>query len=188
MNSVKNLAAAAALTIFSGAGASLMADTLCSGVLTGTFENVTVPAGATCELKNARVDGNVIVEPGGAVTLSDRTYVNGNVQSDGGRYVRLLGGGVAVGGDVQIKKASEASGMLRGTMVLGNFQFVENSGYLFAFRSFVDGDLQMFSNTGGGTIVGNVIRANLQCKENAPPPTGAYNVVGGNKEDQCAGF
>jgi hypothetical protein len=188
MSYTKDLAAAAALFISFGANTALMADTPCSGVLTGAFENVTVPSGATCELKNARVDGNVIVEPGGAVTLSDRTYVHGSVQSDGGRYVRLLGAGVAVGGDVQIKRASEASGMLRGTLVLGNFQYVENTGYLFAFRSFVDGSLQMFSNSGGAVIAGNVIRENLQCKENTPPPTGSYNTVGGNKEDQCAGF
>jgi len=34
--------------------------------------------------------------------------------------------------------------------------------------------------------VGARIVGNLQCKENRPAPTGGRNVVGGDKEDQCA--
>ena len=32
----------------------------------------------------------------------------------------------------------------------------------------------------------STIDGNLQCKENAPPPTGGGNLVHGNAEDQCA--
>ena len=46
--------------------------------------------------------------------------------------------------------------------------------------------MQAFQNTGGVEIRGNRINGNLQCKENSPRPTGGGNVVGGNKEDQCA--
>jgi hypothetical protein len=48
--------------------------------------------------------------------------------------------------------------------------------------------LQAFQNRGGLTVVGNEIDGNLQCKENAPAPSGNGNVVQGNKEDQCANF
>ena len=52
--------------------------------------------------------------------------------------------------------------------------------------SFVNGDVQMFQNTGGVRVARNRIDGNLQCKENRPAPTGGGNVVQGNKEDQCA--
>ena len=41
-------------------------------------------------------------------------------------------------------------------------------------------------NTGGVAIGQNTVNGNLQCKENAPAPTGGRNVVQGSKEDQCA--
>jgi uncharacterized protein YodC (DUF2158 family) len=54
--------------------------------------------------------------------------------------------------------------------------------------STIDADLQAFENSGGPAITfsGNRIDGNLQCKENDPAPGGGGNIVGGNKEDQCA--
>jgi hypothetical protein len=52
----------------------------------------------------------------------------------------------------------------------------------------IDGNLQAYDNTGAMTIVGNQVAGNLQCDGNDPPPSGSSNVVGGNMEDQCAGF
>jgi len=46
--------------------------------------------------------------------------------------------------------------------------------------------VQAFQNRGGVTISRNRIDGNLQCKANRPAPRGGGNIVGGNKEDQCA--
>ena len=46
--------------------------------------------------------------------------------------------------------------------------------------------MQVFQNSGSVEIQYNTIDGNLQCKENAPAPTGGANRVAGNKEDQCA--
>ena len=180
---------ALAFTLLSITPALQAGDTICNTALSGgSYENILVPSFATCTILNAQVDGNVLVQPGGAVTISGRTYIDGNVQSDGGRFVRLLGRGVTVNGDVQIKKSTKTSTIQPGTSILGNLQFEENSGFLAVTSSFIAGDLQFFKNSGGGTFVNNTIRQNLQCKENNPPPTGGGNRVGGSKEDQCIAF
>jgi hypothetical protein len=46
----------------------------------------------------------------------------------------------------------------------------------------------VIGNSGGASIVGNVVDGNLECKENRPAPTGRRNVVGESKLDQCAGL
>lgn len=160
-------------------------DTICTGNLSGSHTNVIVPDGATCTLSSARVEGNVEVKTGAALTVNGPTYIGGNVQSEGSRFVRLSGAGVTVAGNVQIKKVTEASGLQPGTNIYGNFQFEENSGFLFAAGSFIRGDFQFFKNSGGANIVNNTIRQNMQCKENSPAPTGSGNSAG-DKEDQCA--
>lgn len=159
-------------------------DTICRGELSGRHENVIVPDGAECKISAARIEGNVQVGSGATLEVQGPSYIGGNVQSEGSRYVRLQGGGVTVNGDVQIKKASEASGVQPGTNIYGNFQYEENTGFLFFSGAFVRGDFQMFKNFGGANIVNNTIRQNMQCKENYPRPAGSGNRAG-DKEDQC---
>jgi len=170
-----------------GGDASLrLQDTLCTGTLAGHHDNVVVPEGTACALVDATVSGNVDVKPWGAATIAGKTTIRGNVQSDGGLYVRVLGSMVTIGGNVQIKKAAEWSGYEAGTQILGNFQYEENSGTLLANGGVIHRNFQFSKNTGGGTISGNAIHQNLECKENVPGPVGGGNVVAGNKEGQCA--
>jgi hypothetical protein len=174
-------ALAAALLVPSGL---LADDTICTGLLTGSHDNVIVPQGATCDLRDAYLNGNVKVNRNGAITISGRTYINGNVQSEeGGRYVRIAGS-VTVGGNVQMKYAWEASSIQSGTQIRGNLQYVENPGFLAVNEVFIRGDLQLFKNTGGAMLTNNTIRQNMQCKENSPAPQGSGNRAG-DKEDQC---
>jgi hypothetical protein len=156
--------------------------------VSGGHDNVVVPEGADCVLSHAVVAGNVEVKPFGSLTIGRDTYVRGNVQSDGGKFVRVTGPGVVIGGDVQIKKASEWSGYDPGLRIRGNFQYEENMGPLRAYGGVIRGDFQVFKNTGGAVISGNSISNNLQCKENFPPPAGGGNRVGGEKQDQCSGL
>jgi hypothetical protein len=166
--------------------AAIADDTVCTGLLDGVHDNVIVPEGADCVLTDALVRGTVEVKAHGSLAVRGRTSIQGSVQSDGGRHVRLLGGSVTVGGNVQIKRASNSSGYEPGTRIAGNFQFEENTGALFATGGLIGGNLQVIKNSGGGSISGNTIRETLQCKENFPPPAGGGNSVGGNKEDQCS--
>jgi hypothetical protein len=163
-------------------------DTTCSTSLTGILKKVIVPPGATCILANADVSGNVEVKPRGALTITGATRIGGNLQSDGGRYVRVLGAGVTIVGNAEVKKAQEWSGYEPGTQILGNFQYEESSGLLRAQGGRVQGNVQISKNTGGGTVSGNTIRQNLQCSENRPAPQGGGNLAGGNKQGQCAGL
>ena len=184
-NTIRVFASAVALVCPAGL---LADDTVCSGPLSGSHDNVIVPRGAVCELRDARLNGNVKVEQGGAVEISGRTYINGNVESeDGGRYVRIAGPGVVVGGNVQIKYAWEASSIVSGAQIRGNLQYVENPGFLTVSDVFIRGDLQLFKNSGGALLTDNTIRQNMQCKENYPAPRGGGNRAG-DKEDQCRGL
>jgi uncharacterized protein YaiE (UPF0345 family) len=183
----KQLWAAFALACSLPAGL-LAEETRCTGQLTGSHDNVVVPQGAICSLVNAQLNGSVLVYRGGGVTISGRTYINGNVISeDGGAYVRISGPSVTVGGNVQIKYNFGASAIQKGTVIHGSFQYVENTGPLFATGAFIGSDFQLFNNSGGASISNNTIRQNMQCKENTPAPTGGGNRAG-DKEDQCSGL
>lgn len=160
-------------------------DTQCTGTLKGAHDNVIVPEAAVCVLQGVRLNGSVYVKKNGAVTISGRSFINGNVISeDGGRFVRIIGTSVRVGGNVQMKYNYESSAIQPGTTINGSLQYVENPGALFVTGVFIGSDLQLFKNTGGATLTNNTIRQNLQCKENVPAPVGSGNVAG-DKEDQC---
>lgn len=69
----------------------------------------------------------------------------------------------------------------------GNVQLDSNRGRQTVVGNVVNGDVQLFQNRRGVKLVkGNRIDGNLQCKANRPAPVGGGNHVGGNKEDQCA--
>jgi hypothetical protein len=144
------------ILLISVAPTATAGDTACTGILDGVHDSIVVPEGRDCTLVDAAVRGNIEVKSRGSLSIQGQSYVHGNVQSDGGHRIE------------------------------GNFQYEESSGLLIAVGGLILGDLQMSKNTGGGIIGGNTIRANLQCKENFPAPTGSENDVGGSKEDQCA--
>ncbi len=185
MKFLRNLTCSLLLT---GAGLTAIADdTMCTGVLSGRHDNVIVPAGVSCNIVMARIEGNVKVY--GDLDVEGPARILGNIQGEPGHgYVRLHGFGVVVHGNVQLKGGALTSGFLSGTRIGEDFQYEENAGGLMADGGFIGGNLQMFKNTGSGSITDNRIRGNLQCKENEPAPVGGGNLVGGNKEDQCAGF
>jgi DUF4097 and DUF4098 domain-containing protein YvlB len=135
---------------------------VCRGTLGAvTIDNVRVPAGASCVLNRTTVKGTVKVERTARLsTVAAR--VNGNVQAEGHAHVYLYAS--TVGGSVQLKQGRTAS--LRSNQVKG--------------------DIQSFTNRGAQNFSYNRVNGNLQCKSNIPAPTGTGNVVGGNKQDQCA--
>jgi hypothetical protein len=148
------------------------------------LDNVRVPQGAKCVLNGTRTNGTVLVERNAILRAID-VRVNGNVQGEGARRVAVVRGS-RVGGSVQAVQGHAAR--VRQSHVEGDILYDENSGPLRVVKNRVNGSVQAFQNTGGVRIFQNVIDANLQCKENQPAPTGGGNVVGGTKEDQCAGL
>ena len=162
-------------------------ETTCRGTLSGTYDNINVPPGANCTVRNSHVKGNIYVR-GNASLNVHQTVIVGNIQAEGARYVRLHGTGVSVNGSVQVKYGTAATTINPGTRIGGSVQYVESSGFLQILGARVGQDVQVFENEGGASIHNNVINGNLQCKQNEPEPTGNNNKVGGNKEDQCAGF
>jgi hypothetical protein len=174
-----------ALLAVSLPGTAAAEETTCSGTIGAqTLDNVRVPEGARCVLKGTHVQGTVKVES--AATLkAKRVRVIGNVQGENASRV-VVKARSRVGGSVQVKQG--ASAKVAKSRVTGDIQYDANGAYLVANSNRVGGSIQVVQNTGGVEIWRNTVNGNLQCKENSPPPTGGGNVVGGSKEDQCAGL
>jgi hypothetical protein len=190
-------------------------DTRCVGALTGTFDNVVVPRGATCTLTNSTVRGNVKALRDSRLFM-DNDFVGGNVEGDQASAVQvvlsLVEGNIKIteqhdpifisafilltdlpNGNIQIEKGRPPLGdffVAASVLDKGNIQVVENSS---DFTSLIQDntvaqDVQVFKNTEPLMFVNfNEIGGNLQCKENVGVFVGQPNVVGGNAEDQCAG-
>ena len=138
----------------------------CRGTLGATtVDNLRVPSGATCTLTGTRVKGTVKVERGATLYASAIRAI-GNIQAENARRVNVVRS--HVGGSVQIVQSRNGS-------TLSRFD-----------RNTVKQDVQYFENRGAVSITSNRINGNLQCKANNPRPTGGGNIVGGNKQDQCA--
>lgn len=145
------------------------------------LDNVFVPDGATCTLTKTRLKGSIVVGTGSKLTAKS-VSVNGNVQAEEAQNVTITGRSM-IGGSVQVVQGYEVK--VTGAKVEGTILIDENTGPVMASRNRVNGDVQVFQNSGGSRLVDNIIKGNLQCKENTPPPTGSGNVAT-SKEDQCA--
>jgi hypothetical protein len=140
----------------------------CRGTLGArTVDNLRVPSGATCTLKGTRVKGTVKVERG-ATLYASAIHVIGNIQAENARRVNVVRS--RIGGSVQIVQSRNGSTLSK------------------LDRNTIKQDVQYFENRGAISITRNRINGNLQCKANSPRPSGGGNVVGGNKQDQCAGL
>lgn len=185
----------------------------CSEVLTGTFDDITIPAGATCTVRDAVVQGNIKALENSRLYVFD-TRVDGNIQGDEAAIVQVNGGTVSgdiqiqdgrsggelgasvvgttvTGGNIQIEKMRTGRVVVRDARVLkGDIQVTENttSGALQVLDNRVsEGNLQVFKNVGAGarTVRGNIVSQDLQCGENAALFTGGPNSAG-DVEGQCS--
>lgn len=135
----------------------------------------------TCTLNGTVVKGNVHMNRGTLRVLGAK--IDGSIQVAGGSSVTVRNS--QVNGNIQLENLAGAGSLVLDNKVGGSVQMKQNRKYLDVRRNTVDADVQAFSNTGGVNIQRNVIGGNLQCKSNVPAPTGGYNQVSGNKEDQC---
>jgi hypothetical protein len=173
-----------------------------SCILNGTRVrgNVQVAFDATLTATNARIDGSIQAEDARAVNAAGGTIVQGDVQAKrrtvvsvenstirGNLQVEEFGAALVaadsrVGGNLQVAKADRAT--LTRVSVTGDVQLGENGGALRAELLQVEGNMQVEKNRGGVVLLTNRIRQVLECKENAPAPTGSGNVAG-EKLEQC---
>ena len=185
----------------------------CTATVTGNFANVFVPTGATCNLVEAAVNGNVLARESSRLYVSE-TQVAGNIDGVEAAVVQVEGG--SLGGNIQIadgSSAGEVGASVTGGTVLtagniqilkmntgtvriadvrveqGNIQVTENvvSSSLEIVRNYVGQNLQVFTNTGSGSKVvrDNEVLQIVQCKENTSPFEGGPNDTP-EAEDQCS--
>lgn len=141
------VAIAAAIATLVAAPVAIADDTPCVGTLSGgPYENVVVPAGATCVLIGAEV--------------------RGNVTCDGCRSVGSNGS--TIRGNVQIKKATGGDGepnLFSDTIVGGTVEEVESNNELdFQDRSRA-AELKFEKNTGKLSVETSTITGNIQAQE-----------------------
>lgn len=156
---------------------------VCRGSIgAATVDNLRVASGTSCSLNGTIVKGTIKVERGATLKAS-RVRVIGNVQAEGAARVNVIDSS-QVGGSIQVVQGGAAK--VAGSRITGDILFDEQRGALVARANTIGGSIQAFQNSGGLQISSNRIDGNLQCKENVPAPVGGGNIVGGNKEDQCA--
>jgi hypothetical protein len=173
---------AAAATTMALPQVAFAEETVCRGTIGAkTLDNVKVPQGARCILRETKVEGTIRVLRGARLKAIDVNVI-GNVQGENARKV-IVRKNSRVGGSVQVVQGRKAK--VLSSKVKKDILYDEQSGRVIARGNNVGGNVQAFQNTGGVRIRGNVIDGNLQCKENQPAPTGGNNQVGGTKEDQC---
>lgn len=180
-------AAALAISTLAVAPQTASADIRCTGTLSGRqADDVHVPAGASCILDNAYINGDVEVDSKASLTVRSNSTITGNLQADDASPNSIIVNGGSVDGDIQVKYATGAVRITADTHVGGNIQIEEGKSPIEITRTVVAGDIQIFKNTVGPiTINSNMVSGNLQCKGNSPAPTGSKNEVRGNIEDQC---
>ncbi len=190
----------------------LAGDTRCVGTLTGTFDNVFVPVGKSCTLKNSTVQGNVKALPNSRLFMRNNR-VRGNIDGDEAILVQVRGG--TVEGSIQIKEANSPSvigaEVSSGTVLTqGNIQIekMDTGGILIRdvhlrkgnikveenvtrsdfeiVRNRVAQNVQVFKNKGTNRkfVRNNTIGQIIQCKENQSPFVGGPNTAG-DAQDQC---
>lgn len=146
-----------------------------------------MPQGKSCTLTGTQVIGNVELRDNAQILIRGDARVDGNVQTDGAKRVRIRAS--SIGGNVQLTGVdSSLESLVVSSAVGGTVDWNDNSAPFLIRYSAVDSDVKVNQNNALARVFDNTIGGNLQCQSNEPPPRGARNIVHGNKEDQCRRF
>ena len=146
-----------------------------------TFQNVVVPAGASCSLTGTRLTGNLELESGARAAVADAS-IAGSVSADGAASLTMSGATVVTGA---IQAVAVASAVIDAIEVRGDVQLMAGTGPTTLRGTRVGGNVQAEDNRGALSIEANRISGNLQCQGNTPAPSGAGNRAA-QKQGQCA--
>jgi hypothetical protein len=145
----------------------------------GTYQNVTVPAGANCLINSSDIiTGNVTVATGAGLFDVDAP-IGGNLQADHAQSIGVFGG--SIGGNLQ-ETASAATvvcgGIGGGTLTVGNDLIVQGTGAL-SVGTDIGGNSQICSvqfATGAVTVGGNLTVQNNAGRVDVQQTTVAGNI------------
>jgi hypothetical protein len=159
-----------------------LGDTHCAGTMSGAIPgNLTVDAGAFCDLEGATVNGNVSVEPGGSL-LMQYSIADGNLQCSNCGSGNVFASTVLK--NLQIDGASSGASV-SSSLVGGNLEISHSNagfgipvpGAISVLTNYsVGGNLTVADNTGLSFVVGNTVGHNLDCEGNVPAPIQAFTV------------
>jgi hypothetical protein len=178
--------AAVALAIPPAAAAD---DTMCSGPLTGTFDNVVVPEGDFCRLTDSLVRGNVKALRDSQLIMGN-DEVDGNVEGD--KASAVIVDASTVRGSIHIIEAHDpfflSAAVFNSSLPNGNIQIEKGTGEVDGFAL---GDWNVRGNTLGkgnikveqnnafffSSITRNTVGGNVQVFKNTGP---AFKIVTDN--------
>jgi feruloyl esterase len=169
-------------------------ETPCDGSLTGKIAgNVVVPAGRSCTLFQADVEGNIHVLRDATLLVDGReewSNIGGNVEAEDCSSA-LLEGSVTVGGNFSLTRCSRQSGFAGpGIQIRGNFECQHNQAACLATLGMVAGNVEIEHNRSAtaSDVSLNVIGGNLNCQSNVPAPvhTEGGGWVKGELQGECA--
>jgi len=136
--------------------------------------NLTVPAGAWCDLVSVRVNGNVEIQQSSGIRISGST-VSGNVEASTTAARDLMSSGAntlcntAIGGNLEIQNSTG------GPWQLGT-----------CGTNTIKGNVSFTNNTGAGNSISNTtVQGSLECSGNNGL-TGSNNQISGSRSGQCA--
>jgi len=190
--------------------ASAAMATECTTTLSGTYDKIVVPDGATCTLDGATVVKGVRAGAGSSLYTMNAT-IGGNVMTRDAYTVQIIdtnvGHNIKVSGTTDLTKIGDAActvdpSAARNLMVKGNsgptaicsmtvgnnIAVFNNTGTVGVFRNTTDNNLLVFGNSGKGTrLRDNTVGINLNCEDNTSPKfVNVRNTVGGQMLGQCA--
>jgi hypothetical protein len=192
----------------------------CNGTYNGTFlGSLTVSAGQTCtfsgggvtgdvrvtggtlSLQTATVGGNVQVQGGGTISLTNATYIRGDlqIQNLSASAVENEVCGVTVKGNLQYQNNGApvqigepptgvgvgAISLCPGNKIGGNIQALNNTAEVDINYNAVSGSLQADGNTAAVNVSSNTVKGNLQVQNDSGSAMVFSNAVTGNL--QCSG-
>jgi hypothetical protein len=185
------LVCAIVVTLGAVAGAAV---TQCQGALTGTFDDIVVPAGAVCYLQNSIVTGDITIF-GNALFSGRDNIVGGNITSHNANLIEIQRG--QVGGRIELKGTTliqdrfvgDYAVTVNGVTVSGGDitvkNTVTNSGIRVGVNHVLTGDVSLKNNLvdfggPGLTVNDNQVAGDLDVDstEGDGPKTVQNNVVG----------
>jgi hypothetical protein len=186
----------------STAGAS--AGSTCTGTLaSGSYHNLVVPAGATCDGTDAQIDvrGGVRVGEGATFVLGSEEgggtgTIRGGIQAN--EVASLQVHFAHINGGVRMLGGNGFFSTVEDNVIHGGATIDGYSGFWLGFiRNTVHGTVRLSNNVmddpDANEFVTNTIKGSLVCHGNSPAPQigdseGLPNVVTGQKVDQCSGL
>ena len=180
--------AAVAASLVLGTGVAVATDLVCTAPSSGgTWHNVVVPAGASCQLDNTRVTGKIEVKEGARLLINTSlgdTTVAGDISGSGCDSIDLestgLSGRIVVGGNLHIQNCTGASGFsgARGssfcppvppqTVLIGGNVKCNNNGDACIFDYVImTGHLDCSGNAGGCTLQSDAVGQDASINNNA---------------------